>query len=425
MRVARHRLREFQRRNGDRLPTHPVAKAIGDVLRPDFDLVVARSIAIDRTEEDLLRLTTEQYTILDELEANPRCVFEGAAGTGKTLLGIEHAIHADCGGSKVLLVCFNRLLGEWLRQQTRDTDVTAGTWHAVARRFIVDSSLGDEFKEQERDAFSVGDNHSLFADLYPLYGVAALEEMETPFDMLVLDEAQDLSNQHVFDFFNYALRGGLAGGRWAILGNFTRQALYGHTTNPLSILSQYTEYYVRARLTLNCRNSRRIAEETTVMAGFETPPFRFADDPGLPVQYTYWKSSSKLIDLLSSLMERQVRDNVSVGSVILLCPHRLENSTLAGVTRLSRFPVVDVSRRVGEARPNYIRFSTIHSFKGLETEVVILFDIDISDDEESQSLLYVAMSRARRLLILMINEHVRKAVESRIRTSVSRDLNRV
>ena len=408
----------------NRLPTASVAKSIRDFLRPDFDLVVARTITIGPTEAHLLRLTKEQYTILDELEANPRCVFEGAAGTGKTLLGIEHARRADHGGSKVLLVCFNRLLGDWLRHQTRDADLTAGTWHTVARQFIVDSSVGDEFKEQERLALSSGNNRSLFGDLYPLYGMTALEEIGTPFDVLVVDEARDLSHPQVFDFFNCALRGGLAGGHWVLLGDFTRQALYGDTTNPLSVLPYYTDHYVRAKLTLNCRNSRRIAEETTLLSGFETPPFRFPDEPGLPVQYEYWKSRSELLNSLAILLERLVRDKVPIASVMLLCPRRLDHSTLAGVTTLSRYRVVDVSRGMLEAHRNHIRFSTVHSFKGLESEVVILFDFDISDDDETQSLLYIAMSRARSLLILMINEEARKGLGYRIRKSVTRELNR-
>ena len=116
MRVARQRLREFQPHGNEPLPTLSAAKTIRNFLRPDFDMVVAKGVSIGRTEARLLRLTEEQYARLDELEANPRCLFEGAAGTGKTLLALEYARRADRAGSRVLLVCFNRLLGEWLRQ---------------------------------------------------------------------------------------------------------------------------------------------------------------------------------------------------------------------------------------------------------------------------------------------------------------------
>ena len=53
--------------------------------------MAAMSVRIERAEEKLLRLTEEQYDRLEELEDNPRCLFEGAAGTGKTLLAVEFA----------------------------------------------------------------------------------------------------------------------------------------------------------------------------------------------------------------------------------------------------------------------------------------------------------------------------------------------
>ena len=137
-------------------------------------MVVAKSVSIGRTEARLLSLTEEQYNRLDELEANPRCLFEGAAGTGKTLLALEHARRADHAGSKVLFVCFNRLLGEWLHQQIEHSSVTAGTWHAITRQLILTSSLANEFAEQEREALERRDPGSLFGE--PLYGEAVLEE---------------------------------------------------------------------------------------------------------------------------------------------------------------------------------------------------------------------------------------------------------
>ena len=422
MRVARRRLRKFQPRHSYRLPNASEAKRIRTFLRPDFELVVARSVSIGRTEARLLHLTEEQYARLDELEANPRCLFEGAAGTGKTLLALEHTRRAERSGSKVLLVCFNRLLGEWLHQQTKDMDVTAGTMHAIARRLILTSSVADEFAEQESEALERDNAGSLFGELYPLYGEVALEEMEAPFDALVMDEAQDLVDRHTLDFLNLAIRGGLAGGRWAIFGDFTRQALYGDTVNPVGVLSQYSEHFVRARLTLNCRNTRRIANETTILAGFEKPPFRLGEETGLPVEHRYWETPSELVESLTHVLESLDKEKMPVEGVMLLSPRRLENSSLAGIERISRFPLIDSSRGMTGAQSPAVKFSTIHAFKGLESQVVIIVDIDAVDGEQQQSLLYVAMSRARSLLILMINERARKAVESRIRKAMQQEL---
>ena len=421
-RIARARLRKFQPQSPSCvLPTHHQAKAIRDFLRPDFELVVAKSVSIGRTEEKLLKLTREQYARLDELERNSRCLFEGAAGTGKTLLALEYARRAANNGSKVLLVCFNRLLGNWLQRQSEGSGVTAGSLHEIARRLILASGVAEEFLEQECQANQSGNLGELFAQVYPFYGALALEEMGPRFDVLVIDEMQDLCNLQNLDFVNLAIIGGLAGGRWAIFGDFTRQALYNHTVDPDAILEEYCEHFVRARLTLNCRNTRRIAEETTIVAGFETPPFTPAKELGLPVEHWYWKTTTELVRSLSRVIDQLVTEGTQIENITVISTHRLENSALAGTEKIGRFPLVDVSRDINTMQRS-IKFSTIHSFKGLESQVIVIVDIDKVDGQEAQSLLYVGMSRARSLLILMINERARKSMDDRIRTAMSQEI---
>lgn len=420
-RVARNRLKEFQQQGGERLPTRSQVRAILTYLRPNFDLVVARSVSLGRTEAKLMSLTEEQYARLDELEDNPRCLFEGAAGTGKTLLALEYARRADNAGAKVLFVCFNRLLGDWLRQQTQGTRISTGTWHEVLKGLITASSVREEFVADERRAFERDSLVRLFEEVYPFYGELALEELNTAFDVLVVDEAQDLSNRTTFDLLNRALRGGLAGGTWAIFGDFTRQALYGSDLGSVADLPEYSDHFVRAKLTLNCRNTRKIAEETAIVAGFSTPPFKLGHEVGMPVEHRYWRTPSGLVIALRETVSRLLNDGLRVDDVMILSPSRLENSALATVERICDAPLVDCSRSLDTLQGS-IRYSTIHSFKGLESQVVIVVDIEEVDDERSQSLLYVGMSRARSLLILMIQERARRAMDTRIRAALEREL---
>ncbi len=420
-RIIRHRLRQFRPGGREAAPTISEVRTLRNFLRPNFELVIAKGVSIGRTEAKLLSLTEEQYSRLDELEDNPRCLFEGAAGTGKTLLALEYARRANRAGARVLFVCFNRLLGEWLREQVKDTGITAGTWHGIARRLIVESSGAAEFTEKERHMLETGDTRALFGELYPFYAEMALEDLGTPFNVLVVDEAQDLCNQPILDVLNRAIPGGLAGGRWAIFGDFTRQALYDSREDPVAVLSRYSEHFVKARLTLNCRNTRRIAEETTLVAGFEEPPFRLGEERGLPVEYRYWRAGTDLRELVAKIVDRLTKEGIPIDDVVILSPRRLKNSELAGVGKISRFPLADISRGTADTH-SVVKFSTIHSFKGLESPVVIVVDIDDVDEEEPQSLLYVAMSRARSLLILMIHERARKAIEHRIRAAMEREL---
>ena len=420
-RIVRNRLREFQPRSGDRYPTPSQLRSILAYLRPDFDLVVARSASLAKTEARLMSLTEEQYDRLDELEENPRCLFEGAAGTGKTLLALEYAKRASNTGANVLLVCFNRLLGDWLTSQTEGTRITTGTWHETLKEIIAKSSLGKEFSEHERAALNNEDLVTLFDELYPFYGEMALEELETPFDVLVMDEAQDLFDQATFNLMTRTIKGGLAGGTWGIFGDFTRQALYDNASGSIQNLSEYSEHFVRAKLTLNCRNTRRIAEETAIIGGFSTPPYKLGNEAGMPVEHRYWRKPDGLVRTLTETIGRLINDGVSVDDVMILSPRRIENSALADVDQICDVPLFDCSRSLNTPQ-RCIRFSTIHSFKGLESQLVIMVDIEEVDDDKSQSLLYVGMSRARSLLILLIHERARSSIDTRIRAALEKEL---
>ena len=420
-RLAQHRLRQHQPRGGRRMPDRSQVASIRGFLRPDFDRVVTRATMVGRTDSTLLSLTQEQYDFLDNLELNERCLFEGAAGTGKTLLALEHARRSASAGTRVLLVCFNRLLGDWIRRETSDTNVVAGTWHSIARRLIVDSTVGSEFLTMEEAAYQSGRSSEFFEHEFPFYAEIAVEEYGQQFDTLVVDEAQDLISQETLDLLNGTLIGGLAGGRWAIFGDFTRQALYNNPVDPVSTLWSYSQHFARMKLSQNCRNTRRIALETSNVSGFERLPFRLGQEEGPPVEHRYWGTTSGLMNSLQDTVHRLIRDGIHPENIVLLSPNRLENSVLYGAETLAGTPVVDCSRNL-DVQPGSIRFSTIHSFKGMESQVVVIIGIEGVDGDDIQSLLYVGMSRARSLLILMIHQSARSSIERRIMAAIAQEL---
>ncbi len=111
-------------------------KLIRNYLRRDFEVFEAPIARAKKLETHLLHYTQEQFDALDAMEDSPRVMFNGPAGTGKTVLAIEAARRCSAAGARVLLVCFNRFLGEWLATQTAGLRplVTAGTLHGHMRR---------------------------------------------------------------------------------------------------------------------------------------------------------------------------------------------------------------------------------------------------------------------------------------------------
>ena len=68
-----------------------------------------------RNEEAFLRLTEQQYGLLDFLGGHRRVAIDGAAGSGKTLLALEQCRCLARQGFRVLFTCYNKALAAWAR----------------------------------------------------------------------------------------------------------------------------------------------------------------------------------------------------------------------------------------------------------------------------------------------------------------------
>lgn len=153
------------------------------------------------------------------------------------------------------------------------------------------------------------------------------------------------------------------------------------------------------------------------IAGFETPPFKTGTEPGIPVQYQYWKEPRQWVDMLAETIERLVKaDDVPPSDIMVLTPGSSERETLKALQRIADQPVIDCSP-TPKVEERGIKVATIHAFKGLESPVVVIPGIDRELEDWDPSLLYVGMSRARSLLILIVHEKAHAALERRIRTA--------
>ena len=119
---------------------------ISTLLRGDFDKVMSISTQLKYADEALIELTKEQYRCLDQIDDNPRCLIQGSAGTGKTLLAIEETKKAVSKGKKVALFCFNTNLGEWMKfhfSNMRENlhPAYVGTFHKYMLKIIKEKGL--------------------------------------------------------------------------------------------------------------------------------------------------------------------------------------------------------------------------------------------------------------------------------------------
>ena len=94
---------------------------------------------------------------------------------------------------------------------------------------------------------------------------------------------------------------------------------------------------------------------------------------------------------------------------------RLENSGVKGMDGGNDFRLVEVAGFIpAKSRTPIIPFATIQAFKGMESKVVVLCDVEQVAEGEPQALLYVGMSRARSLLIVLLHEQTKPSVKQAV-----------
>jgi DNA polymerase III delta prime subunit len=382
-------------RDSDRYPDQKQSAAIAQILRPSFEFAERAPARRARKQAEIMRYTEEQFAALDAMADNMRVLFSGPAGTGKTVLALEAARRASNAGKKVLLLCFNRLLGQWLSQHpiAQLEAVTAGTFHQYLLSFT-----GIALPPDPCDVFWQED--------LPDAAIAKLLDEptgEARFDLLVVDELQDLFNSSYLDVLDLLLKGGLAAGNWMLFGDFERQMLYGQDRDLAEELrSTRLGEFARCSLRVNCRNTPRVAALSHLL-GKLTPNYLRVlrpDDRIEPV-IMYYATPSQQRKQLADILERLLSDSFSGQDIVILSPRAGARSAAGSITAK---PWADRIAPYEQAAPDQICFTTIQSFKGLDSPAIVVTDIEHLDGEIFSSMFYVATTRALERLYIIVHE---------------------
>lgn len=384
-------------------PTEAQRDQIVRALRPEFELFQSPKARRRERDEELRRYTEDQYDALDTQETNERVIFEGAAGTGKTLLALEAARRESTGGARVLLCCYNTLLGRWMEREASPLgpSVTAGTFHKFMLGLTGLSPVGrtQDFWDQE----------------LPEAAAAVLLDRDSgpgaDFDFIVVDEAQDLLRPAYLDVLDVLLAGGLAAGRWAMFGDFERQSLYG--SRCLSVEEYITDrspHSFRHPMRSNCRNSPRIAEFVKLLAPLDAGWRRILrPDNGIEPELRFWDSREAQASMLSSALDELAKEYGGGEVVVLSASGRHQAAADVSIK-----PWVDRLKPAETAAGGDVRYTSIQKFKGLEAAGIIVTDVDDVVTPSGESLLYVALTRATERLIVLASAAVRDDVRQRV-----------
>jgi Nuclease-related domain/UvrD-like helicase C-terminal domain/PhoH-like protein len=382
-------------READRLPDIQQAAAIARILRPNFEFTEKAEDRRARQKADILRYTEEQYAAIDAMSENDRVLFTGPAGTGKTVLALEAARRAASAGQTVLLLCYNRLLGRWLLQQpvANSPAITVATLHQYMANIA-------------RIALPDGTDESFWKSDLPEAAITRLlagHSDASRFDVVVADEVQDLLAAPYLDVLDLVLQGGLAAGHWMMFGDFERQMLYGQDRDQTDeLLRARFGAFARCSLRVNCRNSPRVATLSHLL-GKLTPNYSriLRPDDRIEPVITYYSTPSQQRRGLVATLDRLYRESFAGDDIVLLSPKAGQRCAAAGV---AENPWCNRIAYFEQAAPGQIRYTTIQSFKGLDSPAIVVTDVEHLAGELFSSLFYVATTRALERLSIIVHE---------------------
>ena len=336
-------------------------QALVTSIRPDYDAVPTLARSATATEIELAALTERQYRALDTFPRNPRIIYEGGAGTGKTLLAVEMARRGSATGSSVLFTCRSPVIAGYVGAQPGLESV----------------------------------------DVVPFDRIRTVSDRK--FDLLVVDEAQDLINQAGLDAFEDLLTGGLNDGRWLVfldsnnqrglVGSFDPEAMeYLRLTRPAEL-----------SLTDNCRNTATVVQRVTRLTGADVGVSTAGVGP--EVRFIREAGAAPTAAAVATALDDLAADGVPADQIMLLSGEDLRQSSFNSLPSRWRQRIDTVDLNSWHSRPrSRLGFARVGDFKGLESPFVILADVAPRDEDRSGSekaALYVGMTRARVGLVVV------------------------
>jgi len=344
---------------------------------------------LDGIKHDEIELTPAQLQTLRMLRSRSRIEVCGGAGTGKTVVALEHARWLADSGHRTLITCYNLLLGKYLEQQVEGHEnLTAMPWESFCRSGIERAGVAFPSKPPNDDAAV----KLYYGERMPEALVEAYlgdAELDT-YDAILVDEAQDFPLSWL-----EGLELALEAQTDAVFCLF-RDPQQGIFRKPDDLPDDFEE----VPMIVNERNTREIHEFGGRFNRLSSETI-VGDRDGRPVEILEAETPQQVQKELSRVLHRLVEDEgIDAYDIAVLSGGNRERGPLADVEQVGNFKLTDDFFAGGR---NHIFFDSIHRFKGLEKLVIILIDLGkhLVEDKSRESVIYVGATRAKGHLVVI------------------------
>lgn len=355
------------------LDTNETKLILNKILAPHFNLISIPEMKLNHKEQVFKKMLKEQVALLNYLEEQNCAIINGMAGTGKTVMALEKARRHSDNNEKVLFLCYNFYLKEYLKSNYEYSNVD----------FMTIDGLTCKFTNSPKP-----DYQALNEVLIEMY-----DKKTFPYKHIIIDEGQDFGKYDIDEEEILDLLKANVIDNEDINGTF----YLFYDKNQMVQSSKIPDYILNAdcKLTLykNCRNTINIARTSLRFLGNNKSPRMYEGALiGEQAEMYYATENEKNIHILNYLIDKLLEEKY-INIQILTCKTE-ETSILKN----------ECSNGYYLYNGNKYPFTTCRKYKGLEADVVILVDIDKNImREELEQLLYVGASRAKYKLNIIAN----------------------
>ncbi len=346
---------------------------------------VSVNLRIREISEKLIRLTDEQLHLLQICQEVPRCRIQGCAGSGKTTLALHKAKLLAESGQTVLLTCFNQPLGRYLQKVcVSHQNITVGPFLDLSLKWL----------DEAGHPIALDDSDEFWSEKLPAHFVAHVDQITPRFDAIVVDEAQDFKAD-----------------QWVMIELLFRDpanaSFYIFSDGDQNIYRGSDKYPLKEaplKLWRNVRNTNQIFSVVQKVCGL-SPDIMPSGVNGPSIRYVPYADAAEMHQQIDRVLMELVCDNFRSEDIVLLGTKSQRRTSLTYGSKIGQFRLVSERKESAD-----LLTMTVHRFKGLESPVVILCELDEELTHNLKEILYVGMTRPMGMLYVLYETGSKKTM---------------